>query len=872
MPSKLESAISNSSAQVIAKSLKGKIQFDDAASFFPIATKNFEIDPKAWNQLLPYRFMLLETSKGSSTKDKPSYNILTSGSKIRDANPIYTLPIAPQNISIQMPFASQTTILSDGILVENNGAPIRTITISGTTGVLPYRPIGAPSYDSSIAGQLVGNSARSVRNIAGAGKAIGSAFKDPTGQSLDPWIENSGYAQFHKLSEFLQLYAEIAKNPQNKQIRLAFDMAKDNTTYLVTPKMFSLVRSADSPLEYKYTIQLEAWKRINVGGYQKESVPDSLKKGVFEAIGKIQKVIDVVKKVADVINQAINLIGSVIADVKRLVNIVREIILLAKSIAGAVIALIDLPNQLLSAVKGPILGALNEVKAAWEAIPDHAKQYYGKKDAATISAVAASKIQSVTSKAQSQFATQQASSTAAGTTNAGNPSTINPGPNGGATAPQSEEASLLDTILKDPISGSAFMAAINLDQLNIPSNLQEKIDAEIERVKNLTRQDFQERRDYVNQISRDLSVAFGLGDSTYDSSRGYVGVVYPPSTRKPSRAELDVLFALKKFSTVLNDLSTFEINGDNSINESFNFIGQLASSANINLNKAQGKKAVPVPYGASIQDIANIYTGSPDNVTEIVLLNGLLPPYIDEDGIFDNLITNGNLNSFNVANGGLLFLGQKIILSSNTVVPFARNIIDIKKINNFNYLITVDGDNNLNTLTTTGLAKIQFFQRGTVSSRDAIFVPSTLNPSEVPERLRPLPFYFQDIDKLAQFTGVDIALGSNNDVIMSRNGQVGLTGGLANLQQALKIKFLTPKGSLLRHPNFGFGVLPGTPVSEIDINSLKNSINELIGSDERFAEVQSMQINIAGPVLQISGGVTVSENNRILPFGLTISP
>lgn len=867
----------NSDAKTLSKNLKGKVEFNVAKSFFPLTGDALLIDPNAWNQLLPYRLIMVEAApppSGIDSKIAPrtTYSILGQ-SRILSV-PIYTLPIAPTNLSIQMPFASQTTILSDGVLVENNGIPLRNITIAGTTGVLPFRPIGAASYDSSLAGELGGNTVRAAKNLAGNAKAVGAAFKNsPLNTKPDPWIENSGYAQFHKLSEFLQLYAEIAKHPKNKNIRLALDIAKDNVTYLVTPKMFSLVRDASSPLEYRYTMQLEAFKRIKISGYEKETFSDALKKGFFASLSKVQKALAALNGIINTISGAVNLIQAIRADVAKLVNMVREVILIAKSIAGVVKAIIDLPQQLWASIKGPILGAINEVRTAWETIPDHAKQTYGIKSAATTSLDDAKKKQdALTNVPVDQYGTQEASAASAGATTAGNPNPTAPGPNGGSTSPKTPEASLLDTILADPVTGSAFMAAINLDQLNIPANIQEKIDEEEARVLQFTRQDFQDNRDYVNQFSRDLSVAFGVGDTLYDSARGYVSVEYPPSTRKPSRQELDILFSLKKFTTILNDLSTFEIKDDNSITESFNFIGNLASSADINLNREQGKEVQPVPYGASIQEIANIYTGSSDNVSEIVLLNGLLPPYIDEDGITVPLLTNGNLNTLNVSNGNDLYINQKIILSSNVVVPFARRILDIKKLSDFNYMVTVDGNSNLDILTTVQNANMQSFRKGTVSSRDTLFIPSAFAPSDVPPRLRPLPFYFKDVDNLAQFTGVDIALGSNNDIIVSRNGQVALAGGLANLQQALRIKFLTPKGSLIRHPNFGLGIVPGTAVSEIKISTISDDIGKLIGADERFGEVQFLDVKLTGPILKINGAATVSQNSTVLPFSLVISP
>lgn len=871
LPNK-QSALTNSDADTIVKGFATTlgIKFDDSLDFFPVTKQSR--DPNLWTATLPYRFVMVTASKDKN----PSYNIISSGpaSTAGVSQAIYTLPIAPQNISIQMPFASQTTVLSDGILVENNGIPIRMITISGTTGVLPFRSVSAPSYNNSVLGSLAGNTARSVSNTINAGKAIaGNIASGFGGAKADPTIQNSGYEQFHRLSDFLQIYALLAKDPQNNAVRLAFDMPKDAASYLVTPKSFTLTRSADSPLEYKYTIQMEAWKKVKISGYAKESVSSDLKTGIFSNLSKVQSIIQTLQDVRSAINGLANLANAVRTDVGVLVNGIREAILIAKDVANVAQSVIDLPNELITDIAGPILGAISDVKQAWQGVDASAAGFAtGVTQAANAITALANQTFSDSSNPQTLYATQQSSSTLSGTTNSGNQNPSAPGPGGGATAPKSPDASIINSIIKDPITYGPYLDAININSLTIPKNVQKKIDEEVQRVKSLTRQDFQNRIDYVNSFSRDLAVSFGLGDPSYDSINGAVSVAYPPVSRTPSRKELDLLFAIRQYASALNEFAAFELSGDNAIQESFSFIGQIATSQGINLNTSQGKIAVPIPYGATIQEIAQQFTGDADNASEIILLNGLIAPYIDETGTILPFLSNGNLNSFSISNANDLYIGQKVILSSTIVPQFARKILSIKNSGPNHYLVTVDGNPTLGTLSSLQSAQIQYFARGSISSRDSIFVPAPVLPPDLPERLRPLPYYFNDVDNLAAFTGVDWALGSNNDIILTKNGDIALVGGIANLTQALRLKFLTPKGSLRRHPNYGFGLLPGTPTSDIDPIALKKDINQFIGSDPRFGEVQQMVITLQGPILAISGSVTVASVNKVLPFNLVVTP
>ncbi len=874
----------NASGQDIYKSIKTDLnQKISESEFFPIS-QNFVFKADNWNKLLPYRLIILKASEGKnktplntgSPADNTEYSIISSIYATPGAGsvqPIFTLPIAPQNLSIDMPFANQTTVLSDGILVENNGAPLRIISIQGTTGVAPFRALGAESYSSSIAGELVGNTVRTATAIGRSAKNIKSSIASigGIGGADTAELDNTGYAQFHKLKDFLDLWANLSKRPGNKNLRLALDLGKDDTTYLITPKRFTMQRGADSPMEYRYTLQVEAWKRIKINGGNKDSIDKALSQGVFENIGKVQQVIQALQSIRKIIQQIAQIGNAIRADFAKIVNIVRECILIAKDIAGVAKTILDLPGDLIRAARGPILSAVADVQAAWKAVENNFNQFPKNFSNALNGELNQGNADSQGIQTASPALSTLDQSGSLGTKQI-DASPARPGPAAGSVNKVASSTPLLDKIISNPLFGGPLLDVIPLDLLNIPSNLQDTIQLEIDRVRNYKRHDFVLMKSFTEKFSRDCAVYFGLGDRTTDASLRYYSVDYPSSTRKPSRKEMDLLNALRSLVRVLDDFTTFEIAGDNSINKSFNFIGNIANSANINTQESIGKVAVPVIFDKTLEEIATYYLGSPERSAEIALLNGLASPFIDEDGTYQNFLSNASKNSFSISNGLQFYIGQKLIFSSNLVVSFSRYITDIKRLNNTHYLITVDGEDNLDTLQLADEAKVQYFAPGTVSSRDTIYIPSNEVPSNIPQRLRPLPYYFKDVDNLASFTGVDIAIGSNNDVILSKSGKVVLVGGLSNLQQALKLKFITPKGSLVRHPGYGSGIQPGMSIADISAADIKDQAISSIMSDFRFGEVQFISVELSGPIMRINGGVTVNANNTVLPFAFRVSP
>ena len=72
-----------------------------------------------WSQKFPYRLLVLES------KPDNKYSLVSG----------FRLPVNPQEISVDTPFAIGVTVTSQGILEEHNGFPLKQISIQGTTGV-----------------------------------------------------------------------------------------------------------------------------------------------------------------------------------------------------------------------------------------------------------------------------------------------------------------------------------------------------------------------------------------------------------------------------------------------------------------------------------------------------------------------------------------------------------------------------------------------------------------------------------------------------------------------------------------------------------------------------------------------------------------
>jgi hypothetical protein len=275
------------------------------------------------------------------------------------------------------------------------------------------------------------------------------------------------------------------------------------------------------------------------------------------------------------------------------------------------------------------------------------------------------------------------------------------------------------------------------------------------------------------------------------------------------------------------------------------------------------KKLVPVPFGLSIEQIAARYLGDANKWLEIVTLNNLRLPYIDEEGFVYKLISNGSGRQINVNDQeSKLYLGQILTLSSTAVPAFQRKIINIEKITEENFVITLDGEPDLNILTVSANAQMKAYLPGTVNSQNQIFIPSTDAPEE--SDFINLPKSFSN-DKLAQLSKIDWLLTEDGDVAINESGDIQLAGGLTNLVQALKLKINTKQGTLLQHLNYGLGLKHGISLADLESGQLLQSLQEMVLQDSRFAGIDRLNLKVSGSTVSIELAVQLASGSGTLP-------
>lgn len=805
------------------------------------------IDPARWDQLFPYRLVVVDAKTGQivgGQSGSPAVRLLSKdeGGFIINFEPlgrqwVFRLPITPEQLSITDQFAINTSATLRGVMEEHSGLKFKMIQASGTMGVWPYRSsVTAPPSSPSVVQSLFGGTLENVTGLVSQfQRTLNAASGHPASKpktmkpaATDAGSTSTGYYHALALQQFLEQYAEAKKKPENAQWRLVFDIPKQNQSFVVTPMQFQWNQNAQKPTQINYSMQLKAWRRIEltqrVGAVKPNIQPITP--------GILQRVLATISEARRLTSSAIDLIGAVRSDVTAPLDVLRQSSLFVKDLAGVVVTACDLPFQIQRDYASSIKDSLKILSGAISQRSSNPK--------------VRSALRGVTA---SSAAVEGLSLSAVA------------GGQLGRTAATAQSINPEDNVFRQPEANFELMDQVPVFSMSLNNAQQAQVDQVIDDSRNITVDDIKSFRDVIQDLALQLSNNFGAGDPFYSQIYGR-----PVPAIRISPMTLDEYELLRALYDVMQSYdiltATTEID-DAQKQTNMEYVAGLAEDAGIAFNLPNSKILAPVPFGLTIEQIAARYLGDPQRWLEIVTLNNLRDPYIDENGFQRPLLSNASGRQITISSIQEMYIGQRVVLRSTTQNPSARRILGIDRLSDTSYLLSLDGEPNLDNFTVFDKAYIQAYLPGTVNSQQKIFIPSELELPQEPNILVPTSVAQ---DPLVGLSKVDWLLTDQGDIATNSFGDFRFAAGITNLIQALKLKIVTSRGSILVHPEYGLGIKPGIMASDLNVQDIYNNINKLIEEDPRFQGLDSLQISLNGPVLSISMGVVIAGQNGVFPL------
>jgi hypothetical protein len=205
-----------------------------------------QITQSNWNKLsFPYTFVVVD--------------IVSAGAPSPFGD--FALPLAPQNINQSEEPAINIKPTQGGTTVNHNGNRYKTLTISGTTGIAPFRGDG------------------------GVNRQTGEAIFQPKDLK-----HKSGYEVFLHLRNWLRTYYEYKhkRGTQAQDLRLVFKNYKDGEFLVVELLRFEMDRQAAKSFLYDYKIEFKVLCQFqfSVPG---QSTLEQIENGIQSAFDKIDE-------------------------------------------------------------------------------------------------------------------------------------------------------------------------------------------------------------------------------------------------------------------------------------------------------------------------------------------------------------------------------------------------------------------------------------------------------------------------------------------------------------------------------------------------------------------------------------------------------
>ena len=773
----------------------------------------------------------------------------------------FTLPLAPSAISIDVPSATSTTVTMRGITEEHNGAPLRRISISGTSGIRPQAGFdagqGGGTVDEALGQYLFKNTIQGISRVKSSfnnlKESADKIVQGVTGKakiSLDTplntkWDEvnndTTGYKIIHQLQRFFDFYLAAKKSLKNKQnLYLSFNMYKDDQYYDCTLNGYN-VRKAAGSLEYTYNIALTAWRRRESSIVKPTPAPDAIR------FGSPENFVNPFAAITETLRNARGVIGSVYGVLKGINNDIdaailgpiNQAVLLAGEISNAKYVASDfitgIDATIAKAMKASIKDAFTGDKMTREM--SSLKDALKKKN-----------IQDSPSPIEATVYRQE-----------------NSGKGDDSVDFLTDTPETLDIIFNPAQENIDIFDNVNTDSLNLPEEAQQSFNLAIAEASRMTDKDIETIRQGVDDYAATISEAFGGGSTTYNR----INNKETPSVDKEiSVKNIEILSAFNDMSIALDDLSSRLRQQRKDISKDYaKYYAEYARTQGIDFADNTSKFYVPFPYGASLDSLAYQYLGDARRWIEIAALNVLREPYIDEDGFYKDLKVSGSGNNITLSDSENLYIGQVILIESDVVRSEQRKIKEIDEISETETLITVDGDPDLSKFVVIDNAKIKAFLPHTVNSNMMIAIPSSV-PVNVPGGLKINPGE-DDLTTIALMAKSDfmlqISFNSPSDIAIN-GSDIKIASGMQNLTQAAYLKVLTKQEDLLNDPGFGNPISVGKSVADQSANQILAALNETFLLDPRFSNIIAGRVKIEGAAAAIDLVVGVSGTEVFLPF------
>jgi hypothetical protein len=419
---------------------------------------------------------------------------------------------------------------------------------------------------------------------------------------------------------------------------------------------------------------------------------------------------------------------------------------------------------------------------------------------------------------------------------------------------------------------SPFLSEIGLAELALDGAEIRLRDREIDRIINLEVEDFKDMLAFLRKASALEAQTIGLGDQ---DAADLLGISVAPKRRSATIQDLETIQYQDQLYHVIEDI-VFELlttrkRPPNLLTTAANDIDPLSQVTII----PDFVSYTLHPFEISLEHMAKKFLGDNRLWYELVTVNNLQPPFVDEAGTKMPLLAPAAVNNLLISSSIQtdLAVGSKISIGSHSVREETRVVERLVVNENGSMIVFLSGVQDLNKLKPSEEAFLRVYKPGTVRKDSLIKIPSTTAAARNRSLVTPSSDELRRIDQNLLNFGVDIAVDAiNGDLVIDPNGNFKMAYGFENIRQTVLHALKTTRGELPFHPKYGVNLRLGEKFyGTLDEATLFSQLLiDTILKDPRFLDVKIKGLAATGNSISLSILVTVSGVSHAIPLDFIV--